>query len=357
MNDWVHALRHAGERGLDAILVTVVSGKGSIPREAGAKLVVTSEASHGTIGGGELEFQAVDIARGMLGSPAKKQSQRFPLGASLGQFCGGAANLFFERVPAAAGWVRVLGEWLEAGTECIAARPAGDEREGYLLVRADTTWGSLGSEMDDASGAAMARAMLCDALQTLRLTPLQGVGPESELVLFERVQPAEFNVVLFGAGHVGRAVVRILGTLACSVTWVDSRAEQFPRSQEIPANVRVAQVAAPLEEVGRARPNSYFLVMTHSHALDFDLVAAILERRDSAYCGMIGSETKRRTFESGFAKRGLSGAALARFTCPIGIAALKGKEPATIAVGVAAQLLELRERAERAAHASAVTPP
>jgi xanthine dehydrogenase accessory factor len=136
--------------------------------------------------------------------------------------------------------------------------------------------------------------------------------------------------------------VRVLGTLACRVTWVDSRAAEF--SSEVPDNVRVALTDAPVAEVSAARPGSCFLVMTHSHALDLELVEAILKRGDFAYCGMIGSQTKRRTFENGLAKRGVPPEALARFTCPIGIASIKGKEPGSIAVGVAAQLLELRSR-------------
>ena len=151
----------------------------------------------------------------------------------------------------------------------------------------------------------------------------------------------------------GRALVRVLGTLPCRVTWVDARAAEFPHAA--PDNVRVALTAAPAGEVAAAPPGSYFLVMTHSHALDLELVAAILRRGDFAYCGMIGSQTKRRTFEKGLAKHGVPAATIARFTCPIGIPGIKGKEPGTIAVAVAAQLLEHHERraAQRAPDAAA----
>jgi xanthine dehydrogenase accessory factor len=102
---------------------------------------------------------------------------------------------------------------------------------------------------------------------------------------------------------------------------------------------------AAVAEAGRAAPGSCFLVMTHSHALDFELVETILRRGDFAYCGMIGSATKRKTFENGLAKHGVPAAALARFTCPIGIPGIKGKEPSAIAIAVAAELLQLRGRA------------
>jgi xanthine dehydrogenase accessory factor len=171
-------------------------------------------------------------------------------------------------------------------------------------------------------------------------------------VLLEPLRPSDFHVVVFGAGHVGRALVRVLGTLACGVTWVDARAAEFPT--EVPANVRVALTATPLAEVAAAPADSHFLVMTHSHALDLELVEAILKRGDFAYCGMIGSQTKRATFEKGLAKHGVPAATIARLTCPIGIPGIKGKEPGTIAVAVAAQLLERRERdaARRAADAA-----
>jgi xanthine dehydrogenase accessory factor len=336
VTDWVHTLQRVGERGLDAVLVTVVSGRGSTPREAGAKMLVTADAIHGTIGGGELEFQATGIARELLRATGGREAKRFPLGADLGQYCGGAANLVFERVSPGAEWVKVLAEWQEAGDACVLATLAAGE--GRLLVRARDAWGSLGAAAADAQAVEQARGLLAEADRTPRLVALE----DGASVLLEPLQPSDFHVVVFGAGHVGRALVRVLGTLPCRVTWADSRAGEFPR--EVPDNVRVALSEAPLAEVPAAPPGSCFLVMTHSHALDFELAEAILKRGDFAYCGMIGSQTKRRTFEKGLAKHGVTPAALARFTCPIGIPGIKGKEPGSIAVAVAAQLLELRSR-------------
>lgn len=338
MTDWLQALRRIGERGLDAVLVTVLAGKGSTPRDAGAKMVVAVDGVHGTIGGGELEFQALDIARGMLRERGERQARRFPLGANLGQICGGTANLAFERVPAGAEWVRVAAERHEAGEPCVVVTPTGEREEGHLVVTATGAWGSLGAAARDARAVAAARE---------RLVARSGVPDavafdEGVAAVLEVLRPVDFHVVLFGAGHVGRALVRVLGTLPCRVTWVDGRAEEFP--PEIPANVRTILTDAAVAEVGKAAPGSFFLVMTHSHALDFELVEAILRRGDFAYCGMIGSATKRRTFENGLAKHGVPPAALARFTCPIGIPGIKGKEPATIAVAVAAELLQVQTR-------------
>jgi xanthine dehydrogenase accessory factor len=338
MNDWLHALRQCGERGLDAVLVTVRSGTGSTPRDAGARMVVTVDAIHGTIGGGELEYQAIDVGRTLLRSSGASQTRRFPLGASLGQVCGGAANLAFERVPAGADWVRALAQLETDGTPCVLVTPAAPDAAGRLIVDDRHCWGGLGEAADDAKAAALARELLSRGGEGSEVAAL---GGEARVIL-EPVLPVDFEVVLFGAGHVGRALARVLGTLACRVRWVDSRAHEFP--PEVAANVRLVVTDAPLDEVGRARTGAYFLVLTHSHALDFGLVEAILKRGDFAYCGMIGSATKRRTLENGLAKHGIPPATLARFTCPIGVPSIKGKEPATIAIAVAAQLLELRER-------------
>jgi xanthine dehydrogenase accessory factor len=335
VTDWLHTLQRVGERGLDCVLVTVTSGRGSTPRDAGAKMLVAVDAIHGTIGGGELEFQATGIARDLLRATGGKETRRFPLGADLGQYCGGAANLVFERVSPGAAWVEVLAAWQEAGDPCVLATPA--TGEGRLLVRANATWGSLGDGTADGQAAEIAHRLLVDPDRTPRLVTLE----DGTAVLFEPLQPADFHVVVFGAGHVGRALVRVLGTLPCRVTWVDSRAAEFPSAA--PENVRVALTDTPAAEVAAARPGSYFLVMTHSHALDLELVETILKRGDFAYCGMIGSQTKRRTFGNGLAKHGVPAATIARLTCPIGIPGIKGKEPGTIAVAVAAQLLESRE--------------
>jgi xanthine dehydrogenase accessory factor len=341
MTDWLQALHRIGERGLDAVLVAVLSNSGSTPRDAGAKMVVAVDGVHGTIGGGELEFQALDIARGMLRAGDERAARRFPLGATLGQICGGAANLVFERVPTGAEWVRVLADWHERNTPCVVVTPAGESDGGHLIVSAEAAWGSLGDAARDAQAIDAARRQLAAGDEGPRALPL-GTGT----VVFEALRPVDFNVVLFGAGHVGRAIAQVLGVAPCRVTWVDGRAQEFPA--EVAPNVRPVVTEAAVAEATRAPAGSYFLVMTHSHALDFELVEAILRRGDFAYCGMIGSGTKRRTFEAGLAKRGLGPDALARFTCPIGIPGIKAKEPGAIAVAVAAELLQLRERATAA---------
>lgn len=154
-------------------------------------------------------------------------------------------------------------------------------------------------------------------------------------------QPPVLDVWLHGAGHVGRALVAVLALLPCRVTWLDGRADAFP--DEVPPNVRVLCSDEHAHELDDAPPDVCHLVMTHSHALDFELSLRILRRADFRYFGLIGSATKRRSFEHRLVDRGIPRSVLSRMRCPIGIDGVSGKEPGVIAVAVAAQLLGLRE--------------
>jgi xanthine dehydrogenase accessory factor len=148
------------------------------------------------------------------------------------------------------------------------------------------------------------------------------------------------HIVLFGAGHVGHALVRVLGTLPCVVQWVDARDELFP--DEFPANVQLEATDTPDVIVDEAPPNAYFLVMTHDHSLDFSLATRIMRRDDFAYFGMIGSKTKRVKFERRLMDRGVAEERMLEMTCPIGVAGIVDKAPASIALAVTAQLLQVQ---------------
>lgn len=333
MSAWLAALDRLSASGTPCVLVTVAAGRGSVPREPGTKMVVWREAFAGTIGGGQLEFKALEIAREMLAAGAAMDLRRFPLGASLGQCCGGAASLLFEPVTARASWIDALLAHERRLEPCVAATP---ERGGAKLVI------TAAEAPDGADPVVVARAR---ELLGTRDAVLETIA-DARWLLDPSVR-AELHVVLFGAGHVGRAIAGVLGALPCSVVWVDERDDAFPA--QVAANVAVEPTDTPLAEVAAAPPGSCFLVMTHSHALDYDLAEAILRRGDFRYCGMIGSKTKRRSFEQRLERRGLDAAAVARLTCPIGVAGIAGKEPEVIAVAVAAQLLQLRGIAAAAA--------
>lgn len=149
------------------------------------------------------------------------------------------------------------------------------------------------------------------------------------------------RIVIFGAGHVGSACAAVLSTLDVNIDLIDSRAGFL--DDRLPTNIAARELADPAGFVATVPENSYFLVMTHDHGLDFDICARILQRTDIAYCGLIGSRSKRRRFEKRFRELGITEKEISQLTCPIGIDEIKGKKPAEIAIAVAAQLQHLFE--------------
>jgi xanthine dehydrogenase accessory factor len=160
-------------------------------------------------------------------------------------------------------------------------------------------------------------------------------------VLVRHLVANDFVPVIFGAGHVGRALVGILAPLTGRLLWCDSRREEFP--EQVPGRVEIA-AEEPLEVIRRAPPGAYFVVMTHSHALDLTLCEAILKRGSFRYLGVIGSRSKRARFEQQLRAQGIAEEDLTRMICQIGVDGIRDKQPAAIAVAVAAQLLQVRER-------------
>ncbi len=348
---WLAALVDGSLEGRESVMITVVGTRGSTPRETGAKMLVTQKDVVGTIGGGNLEYKAIELARERLregsGAAWHCELRRFPLGPTLGQCCGGVATLQFEHLDGdSREWVDRLAA-LSAGQQAAVLVSHAEAAAGgrKLLVGETAVWGELGDKNLGRAAVEAARDLLSTggAAGLQRLETQDAAGEDGALLLFEPFRPSDFHIVLFGAGHVGRALVNVLGALPCTVTWVDSRAEQFPR--ECPANVRILVRQAPELEVASAPGGSFFLVMTHSHPLDQQLCERVLRRNDFRYCGLIGSRSKRRKFEKRLVAEGVEPALLAKLVCPIGIAGIGGKQPAEIAVAVAAELLQVRSGA------------
>jgi xanthine dehydrogenase accessory factor len=336
MNDWLDDVARLRECNEPAIIVTVAATRGSVPRSSGTRMVVTAADVYGTIGGGHLEHQAIAIARDHLSNDSHEGAlRRFPLGASLGQCCGGVVNLLFEPFTADSPW---LGDALALRRGRVPFMIVSAVDEAKVARRAIVTTDAIfdAANLLDHDAVAVARQHLACG-EGARLWRRDDRN-EGAVLFFDPVAPCDFEIVLFGAGHVGRALVRVLAEVRCHVTWVDTREEEFPR--EIPAHVTVVCTDAPEAEVDAARPGSYFLVMTHSHPLDETIAERILRRDDVAYFGLIGSLAKRRQFEKRLEQRGTARARFARMNCPIGIPGIPGKEPATIAIAVAAELLQ-----------------
>ena len=330
--DW---LRARGD--VPSVLVTVAAVKGSAPREPGAKMLVRAHDFDDTIGGGHLEHRALEIARTMLGVGEARRFERFALGPSLGQCCGGVAWLAFERVDA-------------AQVDLLRARRNADT---WRLVALDGAceWALF----DDAvllAGTPDAPAFE----RALEARVLDGEGGRRWLL--DPVLAPRAHLMLFGAGHVGAAIVRALAELPCRVTWVDERDAMFPPS--IPPNVTIEATDTPEALVEHAAPGTSFLVMTHSHALDLRLCHAILARpahpATPDWFGLIGSATKRSQFEARLRERGIDEARLANMVCPIGLPDIAGKAPAVIAASSVAQLLAVWEASGHTAYHPELQP-
>ena len=342
MMNWVQTLRRLQQQKIPSVMVTVASTIGSTPREPGAKMIVTSRQMYGTIGGGNLEHQACAIARSQLDSPVSEKLKRFPLGAGLGQCCGGLVNLMFEPVVESSDWVESAMRLQAQGQDWVrvVATKAGetDRISAQLMFAAN--------QIDPVLLESSEQNELFDAAKTMLQGPhkaaLYQVGESSDCFFFDASRKPDFQLVLFGAGHVGRALVNILRDLPIQISWVDSRDDQFPA--EIPDNVETWCSDTPQAEVDAAPAGCYFLVMTHDHALDQSLAEQILKRDDFAYFGLIGSASKRRMFETRMHRRGITRHRFERMICPIGIDGIASKQPAAIAISVAAELMRVYDQ-------------
>jgi len=308
--NWVDTLLRLRQQHIPAVMVTVASTVGSTPREPGAKMIVTRDALYGTIGGGNLEHKACDIARSQLDTDEPNQLRRFPLGAGLGQCCGGLVNLMFEPIVETTPWLELAKEFHSRGEDwvrLVTAQQSSDEPISAFLI--------------------LARDRVHDALPSY---------------FIEATRKPDFQLVLFGAGHVGRAIVRVMQDLPIAIRWVDTRDDQ--QVSGVSDNVEFICTDTPEAEVDAAAEGSYFLVMTHDHALDQQLAEQILKRDDFTYFGLIGSASKRRLFETRMSRRGFDSSHFERMTCPIGIDGIQSKQPAAIAISVAGEIMQLRDR-------------
>ena len=161
---------------------------------------------------------------------------------------------------------------------------------------------------------------------------------EGDGVIVERFHDPRRPLWLFGAGHVGRALMLALAPLPFDVTWIDEREGTFPAAT--PANVRPVRSADAAGELAGAPDGAFVVVMTHSHALDLAIVHAALAAGRFGYVGLIGSAGKRARFVRRLREAGVAEARVATLVCPIGMSGIRSKHPAAIAAGVAAQLLE-----------------
>ena len=260
-------------------------------------------------------------------------------------------------------WLSALSDLKARGEPCVLVTladikgSAPRESGTKLVVTMFSQSGSIGGGHLELKATELARAMLRDGsaearLETFSLGPALGqcCGGKVTLLL-EPFVPSDFMIALFGAGHVGKALVGVLAGAPARILWIDSRPEQFPA--DIPPNATKILCDHPEDEVKDVPPGAYALVMTHSHDLDLQICERFLKRGDCRYLGVIGSATKRRNFDARLARKGFPDELIRKLHCPIGLPGLDGKHPREIAIAVAAELLGLRDAARRELTAAA----
>lgn len=293
----LEALREAVKTHGTVTRVVIAGIKGSSPREVGAAMLVWKDGQSGTIGGGTLEYQAAKAARTQI---VPTRLTHHALGPDMGQCCGGAVSLLSEIYDP---------ERVSALDDTVVARAL------------------------SGGGIPLSVKRLMSAARG------QGIAPPPQLLdgwMIEPVHKPTRNLWIWGAGHVGRALVDVLAPLPdLAITWVDTGPERFPDTA--PDGVTQVPAAKPAELVPHAPTDAEHLVLTFSHNLDLELCNRLL-LHDFHFAGLIGSATKWARFRSRLATLGHSPERISRITCPIGDPAL-GKHPQMIAVGVAAQLL------------------
>jgi len=249
--NWSAAIQHCQQSGSGYVIATIINTQGSTPRDGGSKMVITTDSTYDTIGGGQLEFLLVQQARELLAQNKTCQILKpIPLAAEAAQCCGGNVTVM-----------------LEAFAAC--------------------TW----------------------------------------------------QIALFGAGHVCQSLVTILAGLPCQVRVIDNRPELM--TNNLPANCRYEFYADPTEVIAQLPDESWVIVFTHDHTLDFSLCKTLLSDQRWAYAGMIGSQTKALRFCKRLADAGFTTTAIEKIHSPIGLTEVKGKLPMEVAVSIAAQLQSL----------------
>ena len=275
--------------------ILIADHKGSTPRDAGTSMLVWADGQSGTIGGGALEQQVTDFAR----TVDKPTAINIPLGPALGQCCGGNVVVVFEP---------------------FSIKTLPTDAEAYIR--------RINGESDRPLALKKLRKSIHNSGQNPALVWLDGW-------LFEPLSNPKTSLWVYGAGHVGRAIVDTFDGLPFDIKWVDTSADRFP--SYIPPHADRLIANKPTNVVRYAPDIAHHVVLTYSHALDLDLCHAILSRPFSTL-GLIGSATKHARFSSKLIDLGHTSAQISRIICPIGQRQL-GKTPKAIAIGLATELL------------------
>lgn len=288
--NWIQALARLDASGTPHVLVSVIAVEGSAPRAEGTKMIVSRLETHDTIGGGHLEYQAIETARSLLAQFVKPMESLKSAGS--------------KQTPPSIATTTVKNHSGNIHTQSV----------------------QLGKQLSQCCGGRVE-------------------------LMYELLNTSDQHIALFGAGHVGQALITLLAELPFRVTWYDSRAEYIELAQRktealVASRVSVCEYQDPYPTAQLCESGSAFVIMTHSHEIDMELCESVLSRPEfvtTEWCGLIASDSKARSFKSRLKRKGFGGAELEGLCAPIGHSSVGGKEPMAVAISVAAQLLAIRE--------------
>ena len=352
---WIGAISKHKHQKDDYVVITVVETNGSTPCNTGQKIVYSGgDNFYGSIGGGNFEYKALKNAQRMLSLDVNQvEVVRYPLGASLGQCCGGYVKVMFESELNDAGidqdqsWIKHVKDLEEQGSDFIVCTEIGSINEsrrlGYKIVYThdqtnDTSVDSSSSdkfnEIDDLFNLTGSDKELKKA----------AILMQEDSICYERFAYSEKQpVAVFGAGHISRALMPMLSKLPVKVYWIDDRKAELDKYEGDTSTINIV-CDDPSVAVSDLPKNIYCMIITYSHQIDFDICEQVMLRDSFCYLGVIGSSIKGNKFKKRLLNKGLSENIVDKLRCPMGMKYKFIKSPIAISISIATDLINYLER-------------
>jgi xanthine dehydrogenase accessory factor len=358
--NWMQSLERVHNQKLDYVVLSVVETKGSTPCRAGDKIIFTGQSPmFGSIGGGNLEFQALDHARHLLTQTTNNiTNNKYPLGATLGQCCGGFVKIMFESFVGQSSNLENNNPWLKncinlTGIESdfilttIIESQVNDFIVGEKFVspsnhdNCNSNTNKLAKKISDGAQVAL-QASNKVTMKEYMLSKNQKVG-----VCYEQFSSSQLQAVaIFGAGHIARALMPLLTQLPLKIYWIDDRQSQF---DEYLGDIGDAKLICDdfTLAIDCLPKNTYCLVITYSHQIDFEICEKLIDRNDFCYLGVIGSKIKGKKFRDRLRHKGWSDNLVSQLACPIGVKRTFLQSPISIAVSITSELLNFIDNKQK----------
>jgi xanthine dehydrogenase accessory factor len=356
MDSWLDPVKTEISLNNGFVLLTIIATKGSTPCTNGDKIVFTkNENSFGSIGGGNLEFKSLAFAKEMLGQKMNtRQLVKYPLGATLGQCCGGYVKVLFESfieddedLSHNNSWIEQVSMLYKKGEDFILATIIDIDKKNHsstqkCIYTNNNFYSSIGNKKL-SNFIEESASNLMQSAQSPTIVEFEDDSETKAQVLLEKVSSSEvLPVVVFGAGHISRALMPIIINLPIKLYWIDDRQEQFDQYDGDTSQINI--ICDDFLTSMADLPNEiYTLVITYSHQIDFEICEKMIIQNNFSYLGMIGSSIKGRKFRDRFAQKNYSKDVIEKFTCPIGEKQKLLKSPTSIAITIAMDLINFIE--------------